>query len=86
VHLWWLATQGAARALGVGGKVGNLAVGLEADAVVLDLRSTPILYHRMARIQCINEALFAQIVLADDRAVKSTISGGKVVYDGDESD
>jgi guanine deaminase len=81
VHLWWLATQGSARALGIGGKVGNLAVGLEADAVILDLRSTPILRHRMARAECITEALFAQIVLGDDRAVAVTLSGGKTVYD-----
>jgi guanine deaminase len=85
VHLWWLATQGAARALGIGDKAGNLAIGLEADAVVLELRSTPILYHRMARAENITEALFAQIVLADDRAVAVTLSGGKVVFDGDES-
>jgi len=85
VHLWWLATAGAARALGIGEKIGNLAVGLEADAVVLDLASTPILRHRVARADCINEALFAQIVLADDRAVTSTLSGGRVVYDQGES-
>ena len=82
VHLWWLATQGSARALGIEGKVGNLAVGLEADAVVLELGSTPILRHRVDRTDCITETLFAQIVLADDRAVKTTISGGKVVYNG----
>ena len=81
----WLATQGAARALGIGDKIGNLEVGLEADTVVLDLQSTPIIRHRMARAGCITEALFAQIVLADDRAVAVTLSGGKVVYHGDES-
>jgi guanine deaminase len=85
VHLWWLATQGAARALGLGDRIGNLEVGLEADAVVLDLHSTPILRHRMARAGSIAEVLFAQIVLADDRAVALTLSGGKVVYHGDES-
>jgi len=85
VQLWWLATQGAARALGIGDKIGNLGVGLEADVVVLDLHSTPILRHRMARAETITEALFAQIVLADDRAVAATLSGGKVVYHGDES-
>jgi guanine deaminase len=85
VHLWWLATQGSARALRIDGLVGNLAVGLEADAVVLDLRSTPLLRHRMNRVEGIAEALFAQIVLADDRAVKSTISDGRVVYDRTES-
>jgi len=86
VHLWWLATQGAARALGIDGKVGNLAVGLEADAVVIDLGSTPLIRHRMARAKTPGEMMFAHIVLADDRAVKTTISGGKVVYDRGESD
>jgi guanine deaminase len=86
VHLWWLATQGAARALGIDGKVGNLAVGMEADAVVIDLGSTPLIRHRMARAGTIAETMFTQIVLADDRAVKTTISSGKVVYDRGESD
>ena len=85
VHLWWLATAGAARALGLGDRVGNFAPGLEADAVVLDLASTPILRHRVARAETIAEVLFAQIVLADDRAVASTISGGQVVYTREES-
>lgn len=82
-HLWWLATQGSARALGIEDKVGNLVVGLEADAVVLDLASTPILAHRMSRVEHIAEAMFAQIVLADDRAVRQTISGGQVVHTRD---
>ena len=85
VHLWWLATSGAARALGIDGKIGNLAVGMEADAVVIDLASTPLIRHRMARAETLSEVMFAQIVLADDRAVKTTISGGKVVYDRPES-
>ena len=85
VHLWWLATVGAARALRLDDRVGNLAPGLEADAIVLDLESTPLLRHRAGRAESIAEVLFAQIVLADDRAVRSTISGGKIVYDRDES-
>ena len=85
VHLWWLATAGAARALGIGDRVGNLAPGLEADAVILDLASTPLLAQRVARAETPAEILFAQIVLADDRAVQSTISGGKVVYDSNDS-
>ena len=81
VHLWWLATAGSAAALGIGDRVGNLAAGLEADAVVLDVGSTPILRHRVARADSITEVMFAQIVLADDRAVTRTISGGNVVYE-----
>jgi len=80
VHLWWLATAGSARALGIGERIGNLSPGLEADAVVLDLASTPLLRHRMARAESITEAMFAQIVLADDRAVLRTLSGGQVVH------
>lgn len=83
VHLWWLATAGSARALGIGDRVGNLAPGLEADAVVLDLASTPLLRHRMARAESITEAMFAQIVLADDRAVLRTIAGGRVLHERD---
>jgi len=82
VHLWWLATAGSAAALGIGDKVGNLAAGLEADAVVIDLASTPVLRQRMERADCITEAMFAQIVLADDRAVREVWSGGKRVFGG----
>jgi guanine deaminase len=81
VHLWWLATAGSARALGIGHRAGNLAPGLEADVVVLDLASTPLLRHRMDRAESITEAMFAQIVLADDRAVLRTLSGGRVVHE-----
>ena len=84
-HLWWLATAGAAQALGIDDRVGNLAVGLEADAVVLDLASTPLIAQRVARAETPAEALFAQIVLADDRAVQSTVSAGRVVYDRSDS-
>ncbi len=85
VHLWWLATAGAAAALGLGDRVGNLAPGLEADAVVLDLKSTPLLRHRVGRAETTAETLFALIVLADDRAVQTTISGGRVAHERTDS-
>jgi guanine deaminase len=84
VHLWWLATQGSARALGIADRIGNLAVGLEADAVALDLGSTPLLRHRMERADSIAEAMFAQIVLADDRAVDRVYSGGRLAWSSPE--
>jgi guanine deaminase len=75
-QLWWLAAPGAARALHMGDKVGNLAPGLEADAVVLNPAATPLLAERTSRAASISDLLFALTVLADDRAVQETWSGG----------
>jgi guanine deaminase len=79
-HLWWLATAGAAGALHLETCIGNLAPGLEADLVLLDLTATPLLRRRTDRASDIAEVLFALIVLADDRAVAETWSGGKRVH------
>lgn len=68
-RLWWLHTAGAAQAVGLGGVVGNLAVGHDADYVVLDPNATPLLARRTAAARDLDEWLFALIVLADDRAV-----------------
>jgi guanine deaminase len=79
-RLWWLATAGAAGALRLEGTVGNLAPGLEADAVVLDPAAPPLLALRTARAETPTELLFALIVLGDDRAVLETWSGGARVH------
>jgi guanine deaminase len=71
-HLWWQHTAGAAQALGLEGVVGNLAVGCEADFVVLNPQATPLLARRTARAQNLDELLFALIVLGDERAVERT--------------
>ena len=82
-HLWWLATEGSARALRIGHLAGNLAPGREADAVVLDLAATPLLAARIARATTPAEVLFALIVLGDDRTVAETWAGGRKVWDRD---
>jgi guanine deaminase len=79
-QLWWLATAGAAQALRLGGCVGNLAEGLEADAVLLDPAATPLLAQRTARAEAPDALLFALAVLGDDRAVLETWSGGRRVH------
>jgi guanine deaminase len=79
-QLWWLATAGAAQALRLDGHVGNLAEGLEADAVVLDPAATPLLAQRTARAESPESLLFALAVLGDDRAVLETWSGGRRVH------
>lgn len=75
-HLWWLHTAGAALALDLGGVVGNLAVGCEADFVVLNPSATPLLARRTAAADSLEEQLFAMIVLGDDRLVDSVVVNG----------
>jgi guanine deaminase len=78
-HLMWLATEGSARALGMGGVIGHLGVGAEADLVVLDLTSTPAIAQRSARAEDLWEALFPTIMMGDDRAVRVVWAGGRLV-------
>ena len=82
---FWLATRGAARALDLDGVVGSLEPGCEADFVVLDLRSTPLIDFRMKHCGSLEEALFVQMTLADDRATRATWIAGDPVYDRDRS-
>ena len=79
VQLWWLATQGAARALHLQHEVGNIAPGMAADLILIDLGSTPLIAHRMDRVGSIIEALFVQIILADDRAIAEVWANGKKI-------
>ncbi len=72
-QLWWQHTDGAAQALGLGGVVGNLQRGCEADFIVLDPRCTALLARRTAHANSLDELLFAMIVLGDDRLVERTV-------------
>lgn len=82
-HAFWLATQGGARALDCDAHVGNLVPGAEADLVVMDCASTPFIAQRMARVRDIEEALFVQMALGDDRAIRQTWVAGRKVHDRD---
>lgn len=75
--LWWLATQGAARSLRIDHAVGNIAVGMEADLIAVDLASTPAIAQRADRAETFWEALFPTIMMGDDRAIAGTWVGGK---------
>lgn len=72
-----LATLGAARALALDDRIGNLAVGKEADFIVIDPASTPLLARRFARARDLAERLFVLMMLADDRAVAATYLLGR---------
>ena len=75
-QLWWLATQGSARALKADHLIGNIAVGLEADLVVIDLASTPAIAQATARAGDLWQALFPTIMMGDDRAVRCVYVAG----------
>ncbi len=79
----WLATRGAARALDLDERIGSVAPGMEADLVVLDLHSTPIIDFRMRDVRDVDEALGVQLALGDDRAVRATYVAGRLAWDRD---
>ena len=72
-QLWWQHTAGAARALGLGGVIGNLLPGCEADFLVLDPKATPLLARKTSQAGNLDELLFALIVLGDDRVIEKTV-------------
>ena len=76
-QLWWLATVGSARALHADHQIGNIAPGMEADLVVIDLASTPAIEQAARRADDVWQAIFPTIMMGDDRAVKAVWVGGK---------
>ncbi len=80
-HAFYLATRGTAQAMYIDDKVGSIAPGMEADIVVLDMKSTPIIDYRMQFANDIHEALFVQTTLGDDRAVQATYVAGTLRYE-----
>ena len=46
-HAFYLATRGTAQALYLEDRIGSIAAGMEADVIVLDLKSTPVIEYRM---------------------------------------
>jgi guanine deaminase len=75
----YLATAGGAHLLGIGDKVGSLAEGQEADFIVLDEQSTPLLARRTTGAS-LAERLFALQILGDDRAIARTYISGRLAH------
>ena len=78
-QLWWLATVGSARALHADHQIGNIAPGMEADLIILDLASTPAIEQATRRASDLWQALFPTIMLGDDRAISEVWIAGKRV-------
>ncbi|MEE2997712.1 MAG: guanine deaminase [Pseudomonadota bacterium] len=77
---FWLSTAGGAETLSLGDKIGRISPGYEADLVVLDLNSTAVIAQRMQRAESLRDILFAQMIMADDRAIRAVyVEGRKVV-------
>jgi guanine deaminase len=78
----FLATLGGARALCLEDKLGNFEAGKEADFIVLDMRSTPLMAFRNAStpesIEELAEQVFSLVIMGDDRAVRATYIMGEL--------
>ena len=74
---YYIATLGGARALDLDQYIGSFLPGKEADFIVLDLQSTPIMALRESRSKTLRDTLFAIEILGDDRTVSHTYIMGK---------
>jgi len=72
MRAFYLATLGGAAALGLEDRIGSFMPNREADFVVLDCQSTPLLARRMAAASTLEERLFLLMTLGDDRAIVQT--------------
>jgi guanine deaminase (EC 3.5.4.3) len=72
LRAFYLVTLGAARALHLADRIGNFAIGNEADFVVLDPAATPLTARRSAGSHTLSERLRVLMTLGDDRAVHET--------------
>ncbi len=77
---FWMATCGGSKAMRLDDRLGNLTAGMDADLMVLDLKSNPLIARRLARAENFFDVLFAQIIMADERAVKATYVAGNIVH------
>jgi len=80
VRAFYLATRGAAEALDLATSIGSLEIGMEADVTVLDLHATALLDFRMQHCASIQEALFLQMILGDERSTRAVYVAGSLAY------
>lgn len=81
----FLATLGGAKALCIDDRLGNFEPGKDADFVVLNPRSTPLMAFRNGdqtpqSLQALTDRLFSLIMMGDDRTVEATYILGDRAY------
>lgn len=81
VKSFYLATLGGAAALDLDDRIGSIAVGKEADFVILDPNATPLLSYRAGRAESTEELMFVLSIMADDRSVAATYIAGRPAYE-----
>lgn len=79
LRAFYLATLGAARALGLEHRIGRFAPGSEADFIVLDRSATALISRRMQQARTLSAALLIWMTLGDERSVASTYVLGQRV-------
>jgi guanine deaminase len=67
----YLATLGGAKSLYLDDKLGSFKKGKEADFVVLNYDSTPLMKRRTKNSHTLHDKLFALMMLGDDRSVSA---------------
>jgi len=80
---FYLATLGGAKALNMSDKVGNFCTGKEADFLVLDKASTPLMERRLKNTNDLDELLFVLSMLGDDRTISHTYVAGELAHKRD---
>ena len=77
---FYMMTLGNAKTLQLDDKIGNFESGKEADFVVVDLESTPLMQRKQSKCKTLDEVLFSLMMLGDDRAISETYVAAKQVY------
>jgi len=83
--LWWHASSGSAAALGLDHRLGSLQEGKDADFIVIDPATKPLLARRWASASSDEARLFALIVLGDDRTIRHTVVRGRIAQLSDQA-
>lgn len=82
----FLATLGGAQTLCLEDRLGNFELGKEADFIVLDPRSTPLMAFRTgsevpATLEAVADQAFVLMMMGDDRAIRATYILGHLAYE-----
>ena len=79
LYAFYMATLGGAKALHLDTHIGNFLPGKEADFVVLDMESTPLMKFRTQHCHTLDEKLFVLQMLGDDRSIHQTYILGQPI-------
>jgi guanine deaminase len=83
LRAFYLATLGAARCLGLEGRIGHFRPGAEADFIALDRRATALIARRTERARSLEDLLLILLTLGDERVVRATHVLGRRLHGGD---